>query len=684
MKRKFTVNTRLLKDVIPNHITTFSAFTELINNSIQAKSKNIWIDIDYASESELSPTLIKKIVIKDDGIGVHNSELEYKTLDIATGNKDGGKGIGRFCAFQIGKKFTIETIGYNQKDKTFSESIIPLSTKEFYEFSKLGEIGIDTTEKTLDGSNFETFYKVTIEDLYTSVETENNKERNKRITQQFLPTNINDAVFERYPLEIFNSKVNFHINGQSLKKEDFIVGESHKKVKTYINDKGKEVKVMFNYFQVKNIEEIRVFLMVKNAGIDTVANSFKYDATWLSPKIGGWYIYVQSDDALTSDNYRNIDLDGLDPELSNFRSFIKDNLNQFFKEKNKEFDNFTNKLKDDIHYPYKERQASSKSKELLFDKLAYLVEDKYHILNNQEKLREIIYPLIDKTIANGELEDILREILKLDKKTVTKFHTLLEKTDLEDVIEFSEKVASKKEDLEFLEKIVYSEISKNVKERKQLHKYLEQMLWIFGEQYNGNTRMLSDKNLENNLLELRNKTLKYKPSKEDDNIVELSEKKIKSITDLFLYSEKIIDADKREVLIVELKAPKVKISQKELNQAMRYAQEIEEKGVFPNNVKYKILLVSSDLNRRTQRELRGRQKQYKGDNPYFYYENEDGNIEISVVRWSDLFENTKRKLNYLSAILETKDVDIEEKAKRDFADIEFTKVKSSLKKVANY
>ncbi|MBP2833812.1 type I restriction enzyme HsdR N-terminal domain-containing protein [Aquimarina sp. U1-2] len=208
------------------------------------------------------------------------------------------------------------------------------------------------------------------------------------------------------------------------------------------------------------------------------------------------------------------------------------------------------------------------------------------------------------------------------------------------------------------------------------------MLWIFGEQYNNNTNLLSDKNLENNLTELRDKCLKYKVSKDEDNMVALTDKKVKSITDLFLYSEKIVDEEKREILIVELKAPKVKISQKELNQVMKYAQQIEDIGIFPNSIKYKILLVSSDFNKWTERELRGRKKEYKGDNPYFYFKNEDENIEISVIRWSDLFENTKRKLNYLSAILETKDIDVERKAKRDFENIEFNKIKSSLKKVA--
>lgn len=679
MNRKITVNTRLLKDIFPNHISTFSAFCELINNSIQAKANKIKITIDYTEETEFYPLPIKKLEIEDDGIGVHSSELELKTLDIATGNKLGGKGIGRFSAFQIGKEFTVETIGYNQNSKTFTKSVIPFSIKKLEEFTKLGEIDIDTKEEVID-NNSKTGYKVTIDNFYTLAEIQIN--RNRKIVQPLLKEKIKDAIFERYPLEIFNKKVTFYINNEELDPASFVIGEPVKKIENYTDLKGDSSKVMFNLIRVRNIEEIRAFLTVKNAGIDTVANSFKYEANWLSPKIGGWFIYIQSD-VVTSDNFRNIDLDGLDEELNSYRKFLQEKLNEFFKEKNIEFENFTDKLKNDDYYPYKSKDASSKSKELLFDKLAYLVEDKYNILTNNERLREIVYPLIDRTIENGELEKILREILKLDKKVISQFHSLIEKSDLEDIIEFSEKVATKKEDLEFLEKITYSDISNSIKERKQLHKYLEKMLWVFGEQYNESTKLLSDRNLENNLTELRDSVLSYKPSKEDDNIIEYEDKKIKSITDLFLYNERIIDSERREVLIVELKAPKVKISNKEIEQVMKYASEIEEKSKFSNKIKYKILLVSSDFTRRVEKELKGRQKDHKGDNPYFFYKNEDENIEVSVIRWSELFENTKRKLSYLSNVLKTKDIDIEEKTKKDFSEIEVIKIRSTFRRVAN-
>lgn len=678
MKRKFSASSRLINELFTQYQSTFLAFCELINNSIQADAKNIDIQIDYAKDTELSPTIIKKIIVKDDGFGVHQKDIDKKLLDIGDSDKKGGKGIGRFAALQIGGKVNIETIGYNLEDNSYSKVTIPLSEQTFKGTSKINELEIETKEILLSGEQ-KTYYKVSIENLYQSNITSKNQKR--KISEKLLKNNISNSIFERYPIPIFNKTVRFTVNSKFIDPNDFVINQPEKIAFDFNDKKGEEHKVFFTFFNLtSHFERIKIFLTTKNVGVDNIVSGFEYNADWLSPKIGSWFVYIYTD-TLSMDMYRNLDLDGMDESVSAFKSFIKGKLNTFFKDKNKEFDNFTQKLINDDYYPYKEKiKITSKSKVVLFDKLAFLVEEKYNLINGNNKLREIIYPLIDRTITSGELDNILQQILGLENKYVKKFNELLEKSELEDIIEFSEKVAHKMQDLAFIEKITYGKISEHVQERKDLHKVLEKKLWIFGEQYNENTRLLSDTNLENNLTELRNKTLSYKLSKEDDNINDKADKKIRSITDLFLYSERIIDEKKREVLIVELKAPKVKLSPKELEQVMTYANEIESKDFFSDNIQFHIVLISSAINDKAKFRIKGQQK--GKEDPYFYFENEAGNIHVSVMKWSDLIETNKRKLKYMANVLKTKDISVQGKIETDFKEIEFKKVRSFLRKVS--
>jgi hypothetical protein len=146
MKRKLTTNSRLVNELFANYISTFAAFCELLNNAIQAQAKNIRITIDYTGKREVHPLIIKKIQIEDDGFGVHMSEIFTKLLDIGTNNKEGGKGIGRFAAFQIGKNFTIDTVGYDEKQKKYSRVEIPLSADIFSKNLNVSEIELDTVD----------------------------------------------------------------------------------------------------------------------------------------------------------------------------------------------------------------------------------------------------------------------------------------------------------------------------------------------------------------------------------------------------------------------------------------------------------------------------------------------------------------------------------------------------------
>lgn len=172
--------------------------------------------------------------------------------------------------------------------------------------------------------------------------------------------------------------------------------------------------------------------------------------------------------------------------------------------------------------------------------------------------------MIDKAISNGDIEDILKSIQLLDDEKISKFKDLLKKSDLDEVVEFSEKIAKKNQFLDFLYEIVYNEPAKYIKERSQLHKIIEKELWLFGEEYEQTPKLFSDKKLKNNLEELRNQYLKFTLSEEDKNTVEIQDKYLEGITDLFFFNEKRIGEQESEILIVELKSPRCRITQKKL------------------------------------------------------------------------------------------------------------------------
>jgi DNA polymerase elongation subunit (family B) len=106
------------------------------------------------------------------------------------------------------------------------------------------------------------------------------------------------------------------------------------------------------------------------------------------------------------------------------------------------------------------------------------IEKDYSILQKKETIRQVIYPLLDKTISNSDnddLEDILKAITALDNDQVKKFKEVevLENVALSEIIRFTNDIYKKEQFLDFIYQVIYDEIAKNVLERKQLHKIIE-------------------------------------------------------------------------------------------------------------------------------------------------------------------------------------------------------------------
>ena len=337
MERSFSASTSLVRKIFANYPNTFGAFCELINNSIQANAKNIWIDIDYVDDDTISPYIIKKIVIKDDGNGVFLDDVNDKLLNIGTENKQGGKGVGRFAALQLGQKVTIESVGYSIEKKEFSKILVPLRASDFRQ-SNIDTVKINTEECILEKGP--TCYCVTIEDFYDSEWTKTHS--HNRLSLKLLKQNIEESIFERYLLRIFKKEISIHINGRKIEASHYLLNDPVRKEVKYTDKKGIDHSIFISYSNVKCYNKIRVFITERIAGINEIISNFEFTAKWMRPEVGGWIVFVDSSTIDTS-IFKDNDMDELSDEYRSFTTFIKNNLTNFFVEKTKLCDEFFSK-----------------------------------------------------------------------------------------------------------------------------------------------------------------------------------------------------------------------------------------------------------------------------------------------------------------------------------------------------
>jgi hypothetical protein len=677
LKRKYTADGRIVNDHLCQNKTTFDAFCELVNNSLQATAKNIRISIHEPS-TPVPAIAFDSIIIEDDGYGVPISEINDKLLRIATNVKVGGGGIGRFGALQIGKDVRIETIAYDEKEKTYTKVILPLIIPK----GELQEADVETEEAVLPGKNHAPYYKVTIKDLYEPDEIKHHKKR--KIDNRFRPTEFPQAIFERYATQIFTRKITFIINDKIIDPKDFVAEEPTQNKATYTDKLGHEHGMGFDYFKIiSDKSDIKVF--IKNEQ-DGVLETLTYSAKHLDPAIGTWFIYVSSDrEIFPSDFSSHWDIQRMSEEIRHLQSFIQQEIDTFFKSINEKYENFTHRLAQDESYPFARTQPSSEAQRLVFNQIAYFLEEDFELLEaKNSQLRKIIYRLVERSLAlGGAFQPILEALPSLSEERVTQFSKLLEKTELSDIIVFSNNVASKLQFLDFLHEITLGNTAKYLKERSQLHKVIERNLWIFGEQYAYTPPfLLSDKKLAKNLEKLSEQYLAFKPSKANNTLIEEIDKirELRGITDLFFFNEKARDDDKKEIMIVELKAPRVRIGTEELGQISKYAFALEDQNIFPaHNVAYKLIVISSDVTKQVQSELKTAKRNYPTE-PFKFAEKTDKDISIYVMTWSELIELNRRKLKHLSGSLNTKEIQVMEIFESEYSHINTDNLDSSLRK----
>jgi Histidine kinase-, DNA gyrase B-, and HSP90-like ATPase len=299
-------------------------------------------------------------------------------------------------------------------------------------------------------------------------------------------------------------------------------------------------------------------------------------------------------------------------------------------------------------YPY-EGEASThieRAERQIFDIVAVTIQDAstdfHEIPRPQMALHlRMLRHAIERSPA--ELQRILDEVLRLPKRKQKELAQLLEETDLSGIISAATLIADRLKFLQGLNIILFDyEAKARLKERTQLHKILESNTWIFGEEFN---LWASDRELTT---VLKIHKAKLDPDLIIDEPVKLLTRERGIVDLMFSRAQRRHRANEYEHLVVELKAPKVKVTAKELTQIKDYALSVSRDPRFHriDGVRWHFWLVSDAYDEFVQSEIES------GPDPKRRLVNRGPNFSIGVKTWGELLDENNARLQFVKEKLE--------------------------------
>lgn len=293
-------------------------------------------------------------------------------------------------------------------------------------------------------------------------------------------------------------------------------------------------------------------------------------------------------------------------------------------------------------YPYRGEPQSDveRAERQVFDIVAVHVQDiAPEIGIGTDKARALHLRMLRNAIESGpaELQTILKEVLDLPARQQKELATLLQETSLTSIITAAKTVADRLKFISALESIVFDPETKGrLKERTQLHKILADNTWVLGEEYN---LWVNDKDLKNVLV--KHKELLDPAISIDEPVKVVGQKR--GIIDLMLSrATRRHRADEFEHLVVELKAPRVKIGADEINQIRKYALAVRTDERFHSikGVRWHFWVISNDLD-----EL-GRETIDTGVDPERRLIARGPNFTVGVKTWGELIDENRARLQF--------------------------------------
>ena len=267
----------------------------------------------------------------------------------------------------------------------------------------------------------------------------------------------------------------------------------------------------------------------------------------------------------------------------------------------------------------------------------YCVEPRiYQKLNDTQE--KSLLGFLNLLLSSEERENVLQiieQVVSLTSEQRKSFANVLKRSQLQYIVEAISIIEKRVSVIEALKKIVF-DYTEFANERDHVQKLIEQHFWLFGEQYH---MLTADKNMRVSLSEFE-KITAHEPS---DNVHVISDKEALQRMDIFLYSQQVLNNSDSEMLIVELKAPHVKLSIDVFNQIVRYANTIRKEPRFTGSSRvWKFYAVCAEV----EDDVKVKYKNFEHHGKKGLADI-IGNFELYALSWDDVFQAFEARHSFL-------------------------------------
>nr|VFJ68614.1 MAG: Histidine kinase-, DNA gyrase B-, and HSP90-like ATPase [Candidatus Kentron sp. FW] len=606
--------------------TPDKALAELIWNGLDADATRV--DVTF-TKGDLGT---KEIVVRDNGTGFSIDKAEsffsllggswkFRKSKTNSGRYLHGKeGKGRFKAFSLGRYVEWKVCCKPDSGEAAEPFLLAALADSMNEFS-IEKIN-SNDESSSQGVS------VTISELYR----ESNIFDPKTAISKLLP------IFSLYLRNY--SGITISIAGITLDSRDAI-RKLHTENLDKVTYSGKEHKVTLEIIEWNDLSNKELWYCS--------ANEFpieKYHRDVRGVGDFGFTAYLKSEllDILNGEN--KIGLGDLEPHLKNITESAIKSIKEYFSQRAlEEGQEKIRKWKSENVYPFTNKPATpvEVAERQVFDIVAVNLSENIPSLEQADKQSKAFQlRMLRHAVENSpeDLQTVITEVLNLPKQKIEQLSDLLRDVSLAGVISASKLVADRLKFLTGLEFLLFEQdAKKNLKERSQLHRIITENTWLFGHEFSVS---VDDQSLTEVLRKHREKKGIDIPIDEPVRRIDGS----RGIVDLML-SRAIPSTHEDEIehLVIELKAPKVKIGESECSQIKSYAFAVTHDERFTSlSATWNFWVISNEMDdyARLESNQDGRAR------GIIYQSSKDGiKSTIWIKTWSQIVRENKYRLKFI-------------------------------------